>query len=118
MIRPILPIIVLVTSGPTQIPPEAVIPHRLPAKRPDFSLSAVIERMFEYPAPRIQYNELYTNFTYTQLHLFAHRNRILSTWANSPTGAAVKFTSRRSGNCSHFTDRPSARSETSTISPG
>ena len=42
----------------------------MPAEKPDFPLSAAMERMFDYPAPRVQDNELYTTFKYTALEGF------------------------------------------------
>lgn len=47
-----------------------VFPHKMPTKKPDFPLSAAMERMFDYPAPRVQDNELYTTFKYTALKGF------------------------------------------------
>ncbi|MCA4532154.1 family 43 glycosylhydrolase [Bacteroides xylanisolvens] len=47
-----------------------VFPHKMPAEKPDFPLSAAMERMFDYPAPRVQDNELYTTFKYTALEGF------------------------------------------------
>ena len=46
---------------------DSVFPHKMPEQKPDFPLSSAIDRMFEYPAPRAQDNELYTLFKYTQL---------------------------------------------------
>ncbi len=50
-----------------------VFPHRLPGEKPDLPLSAAMERMFRYPAPRAQDNELYTQFKYTRLAGFDYR---------------------------------------------
>lgn len=46
---------------------QAVFPHKMPEKMPDFPLSKATQRMFTYPAPRAQDNELYTTFKYTRL---------------------------------------------------
>jgi len=45
----------------------SVFPHRMPAQKPDIPLSSAMERMFRYPAPRAQDNELFTQFRYTRL---------------------------------------------------
>lgn len=55
----------LVPAAGMAVPPA--FPHRLPEKKPDMPLSAAMERMFRYPAPRPQDNELYTLFRYTRL---------------------------------------------------
>ncbi len=45
-----------------------IFPHKMPTEKPDFALSAAIERMFDnYPTPRVQDNEFYTTFHYTKL---------------------------------------------------
>ena len=49
---------------------ETVFPHRMPDKKPDMALSAAMERMFQYPAPRVQDNELFSQFKYTRLKGF------------------------------------------------
>ncbi|MCR9064001.1 MAG: glycoside hydrolase [Cytophagales bacterium] len=51
-----------------------VFPHRMPSEKPDFPLSASTERMFDYPAPRVQDNELFTQFKYTRLQGFDYNN--------------------------------------------
>ncbi|MDU0355916.1 glycoside hydrolase [Paraglaciecola aquimarina] len=43
-----------------------VFPHKMPEQKPDFPLSAAMDRMFDYPAPRAQDNELFTQFRYTR----------------------------------------------------
>lgn len=53
---------------------EGVFPHRMPEKKPDIPLSAAMERMFDYPAPRVQDNELFSQFKYTRLQGFDYRN--------------------------------------------
>lgn len=53
---------------------EGVFPHRLPESKPDIPLSAAMERMFRYPAPRPQDNELFSQFKYTRLEGFAYRS--------------------------------------------
>lgn len=53
---------------------ERVFPHRMPEKKPDIPLSAAIERMFDYMAPRVQDNELYSQFRYTRLEGFDYRD--------------------------------------------
>ncbi|RED95955.1 glycoside hydrolase family 117 protein [Marinoscillum furvescens] len=47
-----------------------VFPHKLPEERPGFPLSTASERMFDYPAPRVQDNELFSQFKYTRLKGF------------------------------------------------
>ncbi|WP_297089699.1 hypothetical protein [uncultured Draconibacterium sp.] len=47
-----------------------VFPHKMPETKPDFPLSAAAERMFDYPAPRVQDNELFSQFKYTRLEGF------------------------------------------------
>ena len=49
---------------------EAVFPHKMPDRKPDMDLSSAIERMFRYPAPRVQDNELLPQFKYTPLQCF------------------------------------------------
>lgn len=51
-------------------PARGAFPHRMPAENPDIPLSAAMERIFDYPAPRPQDNELYTLFKYTPLEGF------------------------------------------------
>ena len=51
----------------------AAFPHRMPEKKPDIPLSAAMERMFDYPAPRVQDNELFSQFKYTRLEGFDYR---------------------------------------------
>lgn len=50
-----------------------VFPHRMPEEKPGFELSSAMQRMFEYPAPRVQDNELFSQFKYTQLKGFDYR---------------------------------------------
>ncbi len=47
-----------------------VFPHKMPEQKPNFPLSASAERMFDYPTPRVQDNELYSLFKYTELQGF------------------------------------------------
>lgn len=47
-----------------------VFPHKMPDTKPDMPLSAAAERMFDYPAPRVQDNELFSQFKYTRLKGF------------------------------------------------
>ncbi|AWB68912.1 glycoside hydrolase [Saccharobesus litoralis] len=47
-----------------------VFPHKMPASKPDMPLSAAMQRMFDYPAPRVQDNELFSQFKYTRLKGF------------------------------------------------
>ena len=54
---------------------EGVFPHRMPEKKPDIPLSAAMERMFDYMAPRVQDNELFSQFKYTRLGGFGCRLR-------------------------------------------
>ncbi len=46
----------------------------MPEKKPDMELSAAMERMFEYMAPRAQDNELFSQFKYTRLKGFDYRD--------------------------------------------
>ena len=46
---------------------EPVFPHRMPDKKPDFELSSAMQRMFRYPTPQVQDNELFSQFKYTRL---------------------------------------------------
>jgi len=36
---------------------EAVFPHKMPDRKPDMELSSAMQRMYRYPAPRVQDNE-------------------------------------------------------------
>ncbi|WNJ19095.1 glycoside hydrolase [Pontibacter sp. G13] len=47
-----------------------VFPHKLPLEKPDFPVSAATARMYDYPAPRAQDNDLYSLFKYTRLKGF------------------------------------------------
>ncbi|MFR9652132.1 MAG: hypothetical protein SNG35_08945 [Rikenellaceae bacterium] len=59
----------------TQSKGKGVFPHKMPTEKPDFPLSAAMERMFDnYPAPRAQDNEFYTTFKYTKLEGFDYRD--------------------------------------------
>ena len=49
---------------------DPVFPHRMPERKPDIELSSAMERMFRYPAPRVQDNELFSQFKYTRLKGF------------------------------------------------
>ncbi|SIS48843.1 Glycosyl hydrolases family 43 [Zobellia uliginosa] len=51
-----------------------VFPHKMPTEKPDMPLSAAAERMFSYPAPRVQDNELFSQFKYTRLKGFDYNN--------------------------------------------
>ncbi len=51
-----------------------VFPHKMPEKKPDIPLSAAMDRMFGYPAPRVHDNELFSQFKYTELKGFDYRN--------------------------------------------
>nr|WP_206036272.1 glycoside hydrolase [Crateriforma spongiae] len=42
-------------------------PHKMPSTKPDIPLSTASQRLFEYPAPLLQDNPLYTQFKYTPL---------------------------------------------------
>ncbi len=48
-------------------------PFVLPTEKPDIPMSAASQRMFNYPAPRAQDNELFSQFKYTRLHGFDYR---------------------------------------------
>lgn len=51
-----------------------VFPHKMPTEKPDFPMSAATERMFSYPAPRVQDNELFSQFKYTRLKGFDYND--------------------------------------------
>ena len=53
---------------------EGVFPHNMPKEKPNFPLSSAMERMFEYPAPRVHDNELFSQFKYTRLEGFDYNN--------------------------------------------
>ncbi|GGF36107.1 glycosyhydrolase [Echinicola rosea] len=57
-----------------EISEHKVFPHKMPKEKPNFPLSSAIERMFNYPAPRAQDNELFTQFKYTRLEGFDYSN--------------------------------------------
>ncbi|MGY6648199.1 glycoside hydrolase family 117 protein [Wenyingzhuangia sp. IMCC45574] len=42
-------------------------PYALPKEKPNIKMSIATERMYDYPAPRVQDNELYSLFKYTKL---------------------------------------------------
>ncbi|MEM9674570.1 MAG: glycoside hydrolase family 117 protein [Cyclobacteriaceae bacterium] len=49
---------------------KQVFPHKMPTEKPDIPMSAAMERMFNYPAPRVHDNELFSQFKYTRLQGF------------------------------------------------
>ncbi len=49
-------------------------PFTMPTKMPDIPMSAASRRMFNYPAPRIQDNELFSQFKYSRLKGFDYDN--------------------------------------------
>lgn len=53
---------------------QSVFPHKMPTEKPDIPMSSAMERMFRYPAPRAQDNELFTQFKYTRLKGFDYSN--------------------------------------------
>ncbi|RMF89280.1 MAG: glycoside hydrolase [Planctomycetota bacterium] len=53
---------------------QEFFPHRFPQTKPDRPLSAAMERIYRYPAPRPQDNELYTQFRYTPLAGFDYHD--------------------------------------------
>lgn len=48
----------------------STFPHKMPESKPDIELSSAMERMFEYPSPRAQDNELFSQFKHTELKGF------------------------------------------------
>ena len=66
---PLYVLFCLLLSAPA-LGEEAVFPHRMPDKKPEMELSSAMERMFRYPAPRVQDNELFSQFKYTPLQGF------------------------------------------------
>ena len=64
-----------VACAPGEQPKQAgeikPFPHKMPTEKPDYPVSAATERMFDnYPTPRVQDNEFYTTFKYTELKGF------------------------------------------------
>ena len=55
------------TSNSTSTKTAQVFPHKMPEEKPKFPMSAATERMFDYPSPRVQDNELFSQFKYTPL---------------------------------------------------
>lgn len=54
---------------------QARFPFMLPREKPDGPLSAAIERLYmDYPAPRPEHNELYSQFKYTKLKGFDYND--------------------------------------------
>ena len=53
---------------------QSVFPFTMPTQKPNIPLSAASERMFQYPAPRAQDNELFSQFKYTRLQGFEYAN--------------------------------------------
>lgn len=50
-------------------------PYHLPDEKPDRAMSASLERLYEeYPAPRPELNELFSQFKYTELKGFDYNN--------------------------------------------
>ncbi|GGZ24881.1 hypothetical protein GCM10007049_16630 [Echinicola pacifica] len=54
--------------------PSGIFPHKMPSEKPDFEMSDAMDRMFDYPAPRVQDNELFSQFKYTRLQGFDYNN--------------------------------------------
>ncbi|WPR71118.1 glycoside hydrolase [Flavobacterium sp. NG2] len=52
----------------------SVFPFKMPTEKPNISLSTSSERMFEYSTPRVQDNELFSQFKYTRLKGFDYNN--------------------------------------------
>ncbi|MFY0602218.1 MAG: family 43 glycosylhydrolase [Cyclobacteriaceae bacterium] len=50
-----------------------IFPHKMPEERPTYPVSSATARMFDYPAPRVQDNELFSQFKYTQLEGLDYR---------------------------------------------
>lgn len=53
---------------------EGAFPFKMPTEKPNIPLSAASERMFDYPAPRVHDNELFSQFKYTRLKGFDYNN--------------------------------------------
>ena len=49
---------------------HGIFPHKMPEEKPGFPLSSAMDRMFDYPAPRVQDNELFSQFKFTRLEGF------------------------------------------------
>ncbi|TWT80782.1 hypothetical protein CA13_22280 [Planctomycetes bacterium CA13] len=62
-------VFVVAVSGSCQ-GEDGVFPHKMPESKPDIEMSSAMERMFRYPAPRAQDNELFSQFKYTPLEGF------------------------------------------------
>ncbi|WP_025764457.1 glycoside hydrolase family 117 protein [Dyadobacter tibetensis] len=61
------------TANSNGVQTAQVFPHKMPDKKPDFPMSIATARMFDYPAPRAQDNELFSQFKYTPLRGFDYR---------------------------------------------
>ena len=61
-------------EGEGEARPDRVFPHRMPEKKPDMELSAAMDRLFDYLAPRAQDNELFSQFKYTRIDGFDYRD--------------------------------------------
>jgi len=61
-------------SGELEEKAQAIFPHKMPTEKPDIPMSAAAERMFDYPAPRVQDNELFSQFKYSRLEGFDYNN--------------------------------------------
>ncbi|MEO9890919.1 glycoside hydrolase [Aurantibacter sp.] len=53
---------------------QDVFPHKMPIEKPNIELSAAMNRMFDYPATRVQDNELFSQFKYTRLKGFNYND--------------------------------------------
>ena len=53
---------------------QDIFPHKIPTEKPNIPMSSATERMFDYPAPRVQDNELFSQFKYTRLEGFDYNN--------------------------------------------
>ncbi len=60
--------------APDDADASQVFPHKMPTEKPNIPMSAAMERMFDYPAPRVQDNELFSQFKYTKLDGFDYNN--------------------------------------------
>lgn len=49
---------------------QGVFPFAMPTEKPNIPLSTASQRMFNYPTPRVQDNELFSQFKYTRLKGF------------------------------------------------
>lgn len=53
---------------------NGVFPFKMPTEKPNIPMSTATKRMFDYSTPRVQDNELFSQFKYTRLKGFDYNN--------------------------------------------